>query len=229
MKELHKQLDAAGLLNTATLWDDAPGEILDRRNGSRHKLLASCGLGTNSVAGLILLAAWGDRPDCITFADTGAEKSGTYKYLPILNDWLVSVGFPSVTVVRRTLRHDKQKREQKYNTLEEECIVKTGFRGVDASTESEDEENRREAATRQRREATSGTTRPKEQETMMTSPGVPKRCPNCGSSMNAGESCPECRHTERQGVVCDCRDCEEYRETAETQIEPTDGFDEVRR
>ncbi|TXH10618.1 MAG: hypothetical protein E6R03_15195 [Hyphomicrobiaceae bacterium] len=119
-----QKLQDAGLMNNLDLFDQTPDEIISRRAGSTHKLFVACGLGLNSVAGLILLKAWGDVPDAILFADTGGEKNATYKYLPILNDWLASVEFPAVTIVKRDMKHEKQKRNEKYNTLEEECLVK---------------------------------------------------------------------------------------------------------
>lgn len=123
-QQLHDALKSAGLLTQQTLWDDVPHEVTDRRNGSGHKLIAACGLGLNSVAGLILMAARGDIPDAILFADTVAEKNRTYAYLSILNDWLLSVGLPSLTTVKRDVKHDKQKNEEKYDNLEQECLVK---------------------------------------------------------------------------------------------------------
>lgn len=31
-------------------------------------------------------------------------------------------------------------------------------------------------------------------------------CPNCGATMNRGDTCPECEHDER-GDVCECEYC----------------------
>lgn len=63
-------------------------------------LLVSYGMGLDSTAVLVLLWTLGIRPDLILFSDTGDEKDETYAYLPIINEWLDSVGFPRVTVVR---------------------------------------------------------------------------------------------------------------------------------
>lgn len=58
------------------------------------------GLGVDSTAMLVGLWRRGIRPDFILFADVGAEKQSTYDYLPIIQEWLKSVGFPQVTVVK---------------------------------------------------------------------------------------------------------------------------------
>lgn len=42
-------------------------------------------------------------------------------------------------------------------------------------------------------------------------PGDETACPNCDASMNAGETCPECKHTEVEGEVCECDACESIR------------------
>jgi len=57
-------------------------------------------MGVDSTAMLVGLQARGIRPDLILFADTGDEKQATYDYLPVINAWLVKVGFPQVTVVK---------------------------------------------------------------------------------------------------------------------------------
>lgn len=49
---------------------------------------------------LIMLAQRGIRPDLILFADTGGEKPETYAYMPVIQDYLASVGFPEVVTVR---------------------------------------------------------------------------------------------------------------------------------
>jgi hypothetical protein len=63
-------------------------------------LVVSYGMGVDSTAVLVGLQARGERPDLILFADTGSEKPQTYAYLDIINTWLISVGFPTVTVVK---------------------------------------------------------------------------------------------------------------------------------
>lgn len=63
-------------------------------------LVVSYGMGRDSTAALVGLAKIGLRPDAILFADVGAEKRATYNFLPKINAWLRSVGFPEVTVVK---------------------------------------------------------------------------------------------------------------------------------
>ncbi len=71
----------------------------------RQPFVFNCGVGTDSIAALIILAGMyvlGDedaRPDLILFADTGSEKDNTYNYIPVLQEWLASVGFPPLTIV----------------------------------------------------------------------------------------------------------------------------------
>jgi hypothetical protein len=84
-------------------------------------LSVSYGLGVNSTALLVGLAQRRIRPDLILFADTGAEKDSTYEYLPIVNSYLESQGFPAVTVVRYA--PSKFKHWPPYRTLEENCLT----------------------------------------------------------------------------------------------------------
>jgi hypothetical protein len=75
----------------------------------------------------VLLHKIGVRPDAILFADTGnddAEKPETYEHVGIMSSWCESVGFPSITTVRRDCDPDRQSRDDKYETLEQECHVK---------------------------------------------------------------------------------------------------------
>lgn len=66
-------------------------------------VVVAYGMGVDSTA---LLVGWQQRglqrPDAILFADTGSEKPETYAYLPIINDWLRSVQYPEVTVLKRS-------------------------------------------------------------------------------------------------------------------------------
>lgn len=75
--------------------------VLPLEPTSRDPVVVACGLGANSVALLIGLHARGEPVDLILFADTGSEKRETYAYLPVLNEWLSSVGYPEVTVIKR--------------------------------------------------------------------------------------------------------------------------------
>lgn len=64
-------------------------------------IVVAYGMGVDSTAMLVGWHAKGlRRPDAILFADTGSEKPETYAYLPIINEWLRSVGYPEVTVLK---------------------------------------------------------------------------------------------------------------------------------
>ncbi len=77
----------------------------------RQPFVYNCGVGTDSNGGLVILAGMfllGDedaRPDLILFADTGNEKDITYNYIPVLQEWLASVNFPPLTIVKRRSKH----------------------------------------------------------------------------------------------------------------------------
>ena len=73
--------------------------------------VVSYGAGTNSTAMLIGLYERGELPDVILFADTGGEKPETYKHRDEVNDWCISVGFPSIITVKAP-----------NETLKENCI-----------------------------------------------------------------------------------------------------------
>lgn len=80
-------------------------------------LVVAYGMGLDSTAMLVEMYNRAIRPDLILFADTGGEKPETYAYLPIINKWLESVGFPRVTVVRyKPVR-------AAYETLEGKCLA----------------------------------------------------------------------------------------------------------
>ena len=79
-------------------------------------LVVAYGLGVDSTAMLVEFAHRDIRPDAILFADTGGEKPETYAYLPIIQKFLVKVGFPPVTTVRY------QPKRAAYHTLEQQCL-----------------------------------------------------------------------------------------------------------
>jgi hypothetical protein len=79
-------------------------------------LVVAYGLGVDSTAMLIEFVRRGFRPDLILFADTGGEKPETYEYLPVIQQYLASVGFPSVTTVRY------EPTRAVYHTLEQQCL-----------------------------------------------------------------------------------------------------------
>jgi hypothetical protein len=79
-------------------------------------LVVAYGLGVDSTAMLIEFACRGIRPDLILFADTGGEKLETYAYLPVIQRYLGSVGFPAVVTVHY------QPTRAVYDTLEGQCL-----------------------------------------------------------------------------------------------------------
>jgi hypothetical protein len=86
----------------------------------RPPVVVAYGMGVDSTAMLVGLHQRGERPDLILFADTGGEKPETYAFLPIVQAWLASVGFPPVVTVRKVVRRFKI---APYATLEENCLV----------------------------------------------------------------------------------------------------------
>jgi hypothetical protein len=61
-----------------------------------NSTIAVCwGAGWDSTAMLIEMERRGIRPDVITFADVGAEKPGTYDFIPVFSQWLRDHSFPA--------------------------------------------------------------------------------------------------------------------------------------
>jgi hypothetical protein len=80
-------------------------------------LLVPCyGIGRDSTAMLIKLEQLGIRPAAILAADPGGEKRETYRYLDVINEWLRSVSFPEIIIVR------KSSPKVGDLTLEDECL-----------------------------------------------------------------------------------------------------------
>ncbi len=84
---------------------------------TKRLLVVSYGVGLDSTAVLVGLWKRGIRPDLILFADTGGEKPETMAFIPIVNEWLLRVGFPTVTVVRFAPT------TAPYTTLEGKCLA----------------------------------------------------------------------------------------------------------
>jgi len=84
-------------------------------------LCVAYGLGVDSTAVLVKLHESGIRPDAILFADTKSEKKSTYAYLPIMQAWLKSVGFPQVTTVENVVKDFKH--WPAYSGLLENCLT----------------------------------------------------------------------------------------------------------
>lgn len=78
--------------------------------------IVSYGGGTNSTALLVGLLERGERPDAITFADTGSEKPHTYEHLLTVSEWCIANGFPGVQTIR-----GQQPQMIKDGSLEAEC------------------------------------------------------------------------------------------------------------
>lgn len=77
----------------------------------------SFGGGTNSAAMIIGLVERGERIDYITFADTGGEKPHTYTFIEAFDQYLSSVGYPKVTIVKGS-----QPAQIRRGSLEAECL-----------------------------------------------------------------------------------------------------------
>lgn len=80
--------------------------------------IASYGGGTNSTAMLIEFAKRGLWVDLILFADTGAEKPYTYKYIETFSRWLAIHQMPEITFVKKVRKNGE------ILTLEQDCIEK---------------------------------------------------------------------------------------------------------
>lgn len=83
-------------------------------------LVVAYGMGVDSTAMLVGLHQRGVRPDLILFADVGSEKPETYAYLPTIQAWCRSVGFPEIVVVKNPTCHGEH---GDYSTIYENCIV----------------------------------------------------------------------------------------------------------
>lgn len=69
-------------------------------------LIISYGLGRDSSSLLIRLATLGIRPDLVVFTDLAGEKKSSYDYLPVMNNFLRSVNFPEVSVIKLQRERD---------------------------------------------------------------------------------------------------------------------------
>lgn len=91
-------------------------------------LTVAYGLGRDSTAVLVGLWQRGIRPDLIIFADVGAERGPTYAYLPVINAWLRSVGFPEITVVRYEPTNFKH--WPHYHSIEENILTNVSLPSI---------------------------------------------------------------------------------------------------
>jgi len=70
------------------------------------------GYGWDSTAMLIEMERRGERPALITFADTGAEKQGTYEFIPVFEQWCRDHDFPVPTICAYEPKADTSARYQ---------------------------------------------------------------------------------------------------------------------
>lgn len=88
----------------------------------RPLFVVSDGIGVDSTAMLVGLWRLGVRPDVILHADTGDEHPATVVYRDERRAWLRSIGFPDLTIVRRSPSRSK-KTGLAFSTLGEKCIA----------------------------------------------------------------------------------------------------------
>jgi len=103
-------------------------EAVELREKHGVPIHVSCGAGVDSTGLLVGMYQQGIRPDAVVFADVGNENPRTYMFLPHLDAWLRSVGFPPLTVVRNkpTVSASEMVREARgktYATLEQNVVL----------------------------------------------------------------------------------------------------------
>ncbi len=96
------KIDLGVRLTPSVVTNIAPADYPYEKSANHIPFAYCCGVGVDSVAGLVECKRRGIRPDLITFADTGSEKPETYRYVPILQEWLADNGFPPLAIVRLT-------------------------------------------------------------------------------------------------------------------------------
>jgi len=82
------------------------------------------GLGVDSTAIIVGWVQRGIRPDFILFADVGAEKQGTYDYIPIMQEYLKQHNFPPVEIVKY------QPKFSPYDTIEGNMVMNATLPGA---------------------------------------------------------------------------------------------------
>lgn len=87
-------------------------------------IVATFGGGVNSTALIAEGVTRGLRLDLILFADTGGERPETYAHVGAFSEWLVSRGYPPITIVRRVNEAGE------CITLEGELLKTKGLPGV---------------------------------------------------------------------------------------------------
>jgi hypothetical protein len=79
-------------------------------------IVVAYGAGLNSSAMLVGLVERQAPIDLVLFADTGAERPETYRYLDLMSGYLVEHGYPAIEIVRYTTRAGD------VETLEQRCL-----------------------------------------------------------------------------------------------------------
>lgn len=87
-------------------------------------IIVSYGGGTNSTALLVGMYERCIKPDAILFADTGGEKPHTYAHVKAMQHWLLKVGFPPITTVKKVDKHGNVLK------LEDDCLNKKALPSV---------------------------------------------------------------------------------------------------
>jgi hypothetical protein len=95
---------------------------------AKQPLVVNYGGGRDSTAMLVGFHQRGIRPDLIIFADVGAERPATYRYLKTMNEWCISVGFPEITQVRYVPKNFKH--FPPYRTLEENILTNVSLPSI---------------------------------------------------------------------------------------------------
>lgn len=103
-------------------------QTLELGGAGRSPLSVAYGLGVDSTAMLVGYHQRGIRPDLVIFSDVGAEREATYAYLPVINAWLRSVGFPEVTVVQYRAKNFKH--WPAYHTIEENILTNVSLPAI---------------------------------------------------------------------------------------------------
>ena len=100
--------------------------MLERQHfDPQQPIVVACGMGVNMMAMFIEMHRRAIRPDLLLFADTGAEKTSTYLYVPIFRQWCRDVDFPELVVVRyQTLTSTP------YDTLTGNCLANETLPGI---------------------------------------------------------------------------------------------------
>lgn len=91
------------------------------------KQIVSYGGGTNSAAMVAELVNHREYLDAIVFSDTGGEKPETYAHIDLMSAWLVTRGYPAITMIRRT---PAIVGDRTASTLEEECLMRGQLPGI---------------------------------------------------------------------------------------------------